>query len=96
MHNETMLDKHSSRADFEKLLWNTCIDVSRRGQDQQAIDAAEAMVTELTASEYAWKNEAIRACLLEKSLYFKRIGNEQESNKIIRLLDKEDGQMIRG
>jgi hypothetical protein len=91
MHNKTMLDKldkHSSYRDFENLLWDTCIDVSTRGQHQQAIDAAEAMVTELTASEYAWKNDDIRACLLEKSLYFRRIGNEKESIKSIRLFKR--------
>jgi hypothetical protein len=83
-----MLDKHSSYTDFDNLLWKNCIDVSMRGQHQQAIDAAEAMVTELTASEYAWKNDAIRACLLEQALYLRRIGNEQESNKIIRLFKR--------
>lgn len=96
MHSETVLDKQCSYIDFENLLWKICIDVSRHGQHQRAIDAAKAMVTELMVSEYAWKNDAVRACLLEQSLYLRRIGNEREATRIIRLLGKADCQMIQG
>lgn len=96
MHSETVLDKQSSYIDFQNILSKTCVDVSRRGHHQQAIDAAKAMVTELIVSEYAWKNDAVRACLLEQSLYLKRIGNEREATRIIRLLSKANCQMIRG